>query len=447
MSGPSPSLFQGKIMAAPMVRISSLAFRVLCAHFGAGAVFTEELVSAKVAKAMREDVTYRIPKGFVVGVGEMHEFAPGDNDDSNLVDVRVAEFVVYDHFKNMIKRQVVFSTLLPAGDAEGPTFPEGAPVIAQLGAADPSVAAAAAKVLCEFVDGIDVNMGCPKKFSVENGMGAALMKEPERAGKILAAINDAINSDEQLARRPNRRRVGISFKTRIFEDPLKSVDQLRRVVVAAGGPDVVHGITLHARTRDQVSETEPHIDIANTIVRLAKENHPDVFGAICFVFNGSISCTEHGKEFLSLHGNADKKCFEGILIARHALWDPTVFLPNRRALGPQLTDPDCDIAIQKSLYRRVISAHLFYQTNYTFLKYHMTRAFQEFPLSKPKVHPMMQFAKSYGEFAFILGFPRDVAHQYFGAVTFEDLIPADRKRQGTNQVDEPNRKQVRLEDS
>ena len=32
---------------------------------------------------------------------------------------------------------------------------------------------------CRDVDGIDVNMGCPKHFSVSGGMGSALLKKPE----------------------------------------------------------------------------------------------------------------------------------------------------------------------------------------------------------------------------------------------------------------------------
>ena len=34
-----------------------------------------------------------------------------------------------------------------------------------------------------FVAGIDVNMGCPKEFSIKGGMGAALLTQPEKVGE------------------------------------------------------------------------------------------------------------------------------------------------------------------------------------------------------------------------------------------------------------------------
>ena len=35
------------------------------------------------------------------------------------------------------------------------------------------------------VAAVDVNMGCPKEFSVKGGMGAALLKEPDKAKEVL----------------------------------------------------------------------------------------------------------------------------------------------------------------------------------------------------------------------------------------------------------------------
>lgn len=38
------------------------------------------------------------------------------------------------------------------------------------------------------VAGIDVNCGCPKRFSIQAGMGAALLKEPEKLELILRTL-------------------------------------------------------------------------------------------------------------------------------------------------------------------------------------------------------------------------------------------------------------------
>jgi tRNA-dihydrouridine synthase len=38
---------------------------------------------------------------------------------------------------------------------------------------------------CDDVAAIDVNCGCPKRFSLQGGMGAALLTDPERLRKVL----------------------------------------------------------------------------------------------------------------------------------------------------------------------------------------------------------------------------------------------------------------------
>ena len=35
-------------------------------------------------------------------------------------------------------------------------------------------------LFCSDIDGIDVNMGCPKSFSLKGGMGAALLSHPDK---------------------------------------------------------------------------------------------------------------------------------------------------------------------------------------------------------------------------------------------------------------------------
>lgn len=43
------------------------------------------------------------------------------------------------------------------------------------------------------VAAIDINMGCPKDFSMKGGMGASLLKNPERAKTILIALVENVN--------------------------------------------------------------------------------------------------------------------------------------------------------------------------------------------------------------------------------------------------------------
>jgi len=57
------------------------------------------------------------------------------------------------------------------------------------------------------ISGVDVNMGCPKKFSTVGGMGSALMKDLDNARKIMKALVDNFG-----------KRISVSCKIRVFDD-------------------------------------------------------------------------------------------------------------------------------------------------------------------------------------------------------------------------------------
>jgi tRNA-dihydrouridine synthase 2 len=43
------------------------------------------------------------------------------------------------------------------------------------------------------VAGIDVNMGCPKEFSLKGGMGAALLTQPEKVRELLTTLVEGVS--------------------------------------------------------------------------------------------------------------------------------------------------------------------------------------------------------------------------------------------------------------
>ena len=379
------SLYWGKVLCAPMVRVSHLPFRMCCAAHGADVVFSEELVAAKLQHCVHEE--------------RLYPSSTEPNAPQRVVD----EFVVYEAFRHSLKRSIVFATIRGG---------EGSPVIVQLGAADPVVAAKAALVVCDYVDGIDVNMGCPKKFSVQNHMGAALMSDPVRAGKILRSINEAVNSEAKVALR-NGRRVPISFKTRLFDRPEKSVTHLSTVLAEAGGPAVVHAITLHCRTRDMRSEAPPLLDLGATVVALLREKHAEMFQGFCFVLNGSVACRRTGLEA------AQRLGFNAIMMARHAMWDPRSFSADYSRDKFEDTDADELAAVHLELMRR----HVALRTAFQFVKFHVTRSFQELSsaLGKDKAKNL-SLAKNYSETASILNASAESVATTFNVEFVEELV-------------------------
>ncbi len=60
--------------------------------------------------------------------------------------------------------------------------------VLQLGAPNAEIALAAAKLVEQDVAAIDINMGCPKRFSLQGGMGAALLSKPDVVRDILTLL-------------------------------------------------------------------------------------------------------------------------------------------------------------------------------------------------------------------------------------------------------------------
>lgn len=65
-------------------------------------------------------------------------------------------------------------------------------VVLQLGTANAERALKIAKMVENDVAAIDINMGCPKEFSIKGGMGAALLADPDRAKDILKTLVDNV---------------------------------------------------------------------------------------------------------------------------------------------------------------------------------------------------------------------------------------------------------------
>ena len=74
-------------------------------------------------------------------------------------------------------------------------FPGEHPAAVQIFGSDPACMAEAAQIALEQTgaDIIDINMGCPMGKIVNNGDGSALMKDPDKAGRIVEAVVKAVS--------------------------------------------------------------------------------------------------------------------------------------------------------------------------------------------------------------------------------------------------------------
>jgi len=87
------------------------------------------------------------------------------------------------------------------------------------------------------VAAIDINMGCPKEFSIKGGMGAALLTQPEKVRNIITTLVKGCS-------------LPITAKIRLrpqHKDTLAFCQMLQESGVSAIG---IHGRTREQRPRD-----------------------------------------------------------------------------------------------------------------------------------------------------------------------------------------------------
>lgn len=105
------------------------------------------------------------------------------------------------------------------------------PVSVQLFGSCPGDLARAARAVAKSgAQIIDLNMGCPTPKIVKNGEGAALMRDPARAGEIVAAVVDAVTLP-----------VTVKMRRGWDADSPDAVEVAGRVVAAGASAVTVHG--------------------------------------------------------------------------------------------------------------------------------------------------------------------------------------------------------------
>ena len=170
-------------------------------------------------------------------------------------------------------------------------------------------AAAFLASLPEPPDAIDINMGCPVKKIVSNGEGSALMKNPQLAHDILAAMVKAV-------------KIPVTVKFRAgWDDANRNAVEVARAVEAAG----VSAVAVHGRTRQQFYEGKADWSIIADVKQAVKV---PVFG------NGDIFTVADGLRMLEQTG-----C-DGLMIGRGADGNPWLFTALAAALrGEPLPQP------------------------------------------------------------------------------------------------------------
>ncbi|MFC1654941.1 tRNA dihydrouridine synthase DusB [Myxococcota bacterium] len=170
--------------------------------------------------------------------------------------------------------------------------PDEHPVIAQIfGSRPESMAAAAQRCQALGFDAVDINMGCPVKKVIRSGSGAALMRDPENAAGIVAAVRRAVS-------------IPLTAKLRSGWSPaeINAVDLARRL--ADAGLDAV---TVHPRTRNQFYSGSADWQIIAQVVAAVD---------VPVIGNGDLRSVADAKRMREQTGCA------GVMVGRAALGNP-----------------------------------------------------------------------------------------------------------------------------
>lgn len=176
--------------------------------------------------------------------------------------------------------------------------PDEQPIVAQIWGNNPAHFAKMSQGLAEKgFAGVDINMGCPDKTVVKNGTCSALIRQPELAAELIAAVKTG--------------GLPVSVKTRLG---FSSTDEWRDWLTHLFKQDVAN-LTIHLRTRKEMSSVPAHFEFIPAIKELRDSIAPQTLLTI----NGDITDRTHGQQLVEKYG------VDGVMIGRGVFHNPFAF--------------------------------------------------------------------------------------------------------------------------
>ena len=312
------ALYQGEALA-PMVRASTPPLRMLSLKYGADFVYTEELVDRSISETVRME-----------------------NKVLNTVDYVKDTSNLSKRTQRRLAREGNAPALILRVDRER----ERGKLVCQLGTGEPELTLEAAAHVRRDVDAFDINMGCPKKFSVSGGMGSALLTDPERACRIVKKLRD--NLDEHP----------VSCKIRLLKDTQSTVDLITALANAGA-----HAIAIHARRVGDDCVNPAAWGDLEEVIPLVRAKFP----TLPLLANGDFYTRQDFMDFKTKNG------INGVLLGRPALYNTSIFRKPDPSSTPQPSSAygyNSPLLLDKTLIvQDYLREAMRYDTHYKNVKY------------------------------------------------------------------------------
>ena len=180
---------------------------------------------------------------------------------------------------------------------------EERPIVAQLFSSNEEYMESAARLAAELgFDGIDLNMGCPSNTIERQGCGAAMIKDPVKARAVIRAAKRGAGD------------LPVSVKTRLGYNQVEIETWVPEIL--AEEPAV---LTMHARTRKEMSKVPAHWDLIKRVVELRNE-----------LGSGSLIIGNGDAESLTdAQRKASESGADGVMLGRAIFGNPWLFHPEK----------------------------------------------------------------------------------------------------------------------
>jgi tRNA-dihydrouridine synthase len=216
------------------------------------------------------------------------------------------------------------------------------PIVAQIFGGKPEQFEEVAPLIKELgFDGVDINMGCPDRGVEKSGGGAALIKDPARAKEIIRALKRGVSAkvNDTTAKSDARSAAAlpVSVKTRLGYSKTAEFEAWLTALLE----EEPSALTIHLRTRAEMSDVPAHWELAPQIVALRDRISPKTV----LLGNGDVRSLEDGR------AKAKESGMDGVMVGAGVFGNPWFFSSRTPSVEERLKRLVIHTELFEKLYR------------------------------------------------------------------------------------------------